>query len=187
MRRKDREMGKDFAIEIIDKSDYGILSMVGEDGRPYGLPLSLVREGENLYFHSAIDGKKVRALAKNPRVSIAFVGRVNVPDLYTREELDGLAEDRSKFFSLISKVFTTEFESALVEGRADLVEGEEERVRAMRLICEKYTPSKMDYFDLAIESGLSRVNIYRVKIEEIRAKRKKFDEKGEEMKYGRME
>ena len=96
-------------------------------------------------------------------------------------------KDESKAGLLGSSVFTTEYESALVKGKVCLVENEEERIEAMRLICEKYTPSKMAYFNMAIKSGLARTNVYKIVIEEITAKRKKYDKNGEEMKWGRME
>ena len=38
MRRRDREMGREFGLEIIDRSKYGILSMVDENKEPYGIP-----------------------------------------------------------------------------------------------------------------------------------------------------
>jgi len=182
MRRKDREMGKEFGLEIIDKAQYGVLSMLTEGNRPYGIPLSLVREENVLYFHSAKAGKKVEALAKDKRVSIAFVGAVRVPELYTKEELDEIVKDEAGAALLISKVFTTEFQSAIVTGEAHLVEDEVERVKAMRLICEKYTPTKMDYFDLAVKAGLGKANVYRVEIEELTSKRKKYGADGEEIK-----
>lgn len=182
MRRKDREMDREFGIEVIDKSKYGVLSMIAEGDEPYGLPLSIVRDGEYLYFHSAMDGRKVKTLVKNPNVSVVFVGEIRIPENYTEEELRGIAEDRSKAALLISKVFTTEYESAVVKGRVELVEDEQEKIRAMRLICEKHTPTKMDYFDMAIGAGLKRTNIYRIEMEEIKAKRKKYDTRGKEIK-----
>ena len=182
MRRKDRKMDREFGIGVIDKSRYGVLSMVTEDGEPYGLPLSIVRDGGNLYFHSAMDGKKVRTLAKNPNVSVVFVGEVKIPENCTEEELKEIAKDESGAALLISKVFTTEYESAVVKGRVKLVEDEQEKVRAMRLICEKHTPTKMDYFDMAIRAGLKRTNIYRIEVEDIKGKRKKYDTHGQEIK-----
>lgn len=184
MRRKDRAMSKDFAMEIIDKARYGILSMIDGD-QPYGVPLSIVRDGDHLYFHSAMDGRKVKVLEANSKVSVAFVGEVNIPENFTKDELDEIAKDSSKAVQLISSVFTTEFESAIVDGVANLVEDKEEKIRAMKLICEKYTPSKMDYFDMAINVGISRTNVFKVKIKTITAKRKKYDFKGKEMKWER--
>lgn len=187
MRRKDREMNKEFALDIIDRSHYGVVSMVDNDNTPYGIPLSIAREGNTLFFHSSKDGKKVKILDNNQSVSIAFVGQPNVPELYTNEELDEIVKDKSKINLLISSVFTTEFESAVVTGKVKLIDDENERIEAMRAICIKFTPTKMKYFDLAVEAGLGGTNIYSVEIEDVTAKRKKYDSEREEMKFGRLE
>ena len=39
MRRKDRETTEERAYEILKNGEYGILSTIGEDGYPYGVPL----------------------------------------------------------------------------------------------------------------------------------------------------
>ncbi|MGO1371745.1 MAG: pyridoxamine 5'-phosphate oxidase family protein [Senegalia sp. (in: firmicutes)] len=182
MRRKDREMDREFGLKVIDKTQYGIVSMIDEDGFPYGLPLSIVRDKNTLYFHSAKEGKKVDIFKDNPKVSIAFIGNVLVPENYTKDELDEIIKDEKKIGLLISKVFTTQFESAIARGNVKLIEDKEEQIKAMEIICKKYTPTKMDYFNAAIEAGLKRTNIYKVEIENLTAKRKKYDENGEEMK-----
>lgn len=186
MRRKDREMDIDFGYGVIDKARFGVLSMMDVDD-VYGLPLSIVRDGDILYFHSAKSGRKVSALESNPRVCVTFVGDVNIPELYTEEELSQIVSDKQKAASITSTVFTTEFESAIVKGNVELVVDDEERVAALRKICEKYTPTKMEYFDIAIQHGLKLTNVYRIKIDEVSAKRKKFDAFGKELKNGRME
>lgn len=185
MRRKDREMNKEFAFEIIDKSAYGIVSMVARDSQPYAIPLSIVREKETLYFHSAKEGKKVDIFVSAPNVVITFVGQVKVPDIFSLEELEIMATDGQKAKLLINHTFTTEYESAIVSGKIKLVDNEVEKTQALRLICEKYTPDKMAYFPLAIEASLNRTNVYKVLINEFSAKRKKYDTNGEEMKWGR--
>lgn len=187
MRRKDREMGQDFALRVIDDSAYGVLSVVDSNGYPYAMPLSIVRKGNSLYFHSAKAGKKVEAFTTTDKVCIVFVGEIKIPELYSEEELKSFLDDETKGVTLSSRVFTTEYESAMVFGRIHLVEDEEEETEALRMICEKYTPSKMDYFHLAVRSGLSKTNIYRIEMDEITAKRKKYDSSGEEMKWGRVE
>lgn len=187
MRRKDREINKEFALTIIDKSRYGVLSVIDNNNLPYGLPLSIVRDKNKLYFHSAMEGKKVEIFKNNPNVSLAFVGETKVPENYNKDELDELVKDESKAVLLISRVFTTEFESAIVTGKVHLVEDREEKIHGLKLICEKYAPSKMDYFSTAIKAGLKRVNVYSIEIEDLTAKRKKYDDFGEEMKWGRME
>lgn len=174
MRRKDREMDRDFGLEVIDKSIYGVLSMVDEGNEPYAIPLSIVRDGDILYFHSAKDGRKVEVFENNPNVSVAFVGETQIPESYSNEELNEIIKAETKAGLLLSKVFTTEFESAIVFGKVKIVEDEEERIKALRLICEKYTPTKMDYFPAAIKAGLKKTNIYSITIENITAKRKKL-------------
>lgn len=186
MRRKDRQMNADFGKQVIDKAKYGVVSMIDEYNNPHGLPLSIVRDGDSLYFHSAKEGKKIDNFKNNSKVSIAFVGDVNIPENYTKEELDEIVKDESKAALLISSVFTTEYESAIVKGEVKSVEDMQEKIKAMRLVCEKYTPDKIKYFDMAIKAGLSRTNVYKVEIEEITAKRKKYDGTGKEMKWGRM-
>lgn len=186
MRRKDRAMDKDFALKIIEDAKYGVVSMIDEEGAPYGLPLSIVRYGEILYFHSAQEGKKVEVFKNNPNVSITFVGEVKVPENYRREELEEMNNDPSKAVQLISSVFTTEFQSAIVRGVVKVVEEDEEKVKAMKLICEKYTPTKMDYFDTAIKAGLGRTDVYSIEMKSIAAKRKKYDLEGKEMKWARI-
>ncbi|WP_108822318.1 pyridoxamine 5'-phosphate oxidase family protein [Dysgonomonas sp. Marseille-P4361] len=187
MRRKDREMNQEFAIGLIDKSPFGVLSIIDMDGQPYGIPLSLVRDDKFLYFHSAKGGKKADSLSNGQSVWVTFVGTVDVPDLFSEEELQSFLTNESKASTLSSKVFTTEYESAMILGKIYLVKEETESINALRLLCEKYTPSKMPYFDLAVKEGLPKTNIYRIDIEEITSKRKKFDSSGEEMKWGRIE
>ena len=186
MRRNDREMDREFGLKVIDKSRFGIMSMLDKD-EPYGIPLSIVRDEDTLYFHSAMDGRKVKVLGDNPKVSVAFVGETVTPDLYSNEELDEITKDESNAGLLISKVFTIEFESAVVTGKVRLVDDEKERVKAMRLICEKYTPAKMAYFPLAVKSGGKRVNVYAIDIKDVTAKRKKYNKDGKELKWGATE
>ncbi|NLB22706.1 MAG: pyridoxamine 5'-phosphate oxidase family protein, partial [Clostridium sp.] len=44
----------------------------------------------------------------------------------------------------------------------------------------------MDYFKIALASGMSRTRVFAIDMEDISGKRKKYDETGREMKFGRM-
>ncbi len=182
MRRKDREMNREFGYQVMDKARFGVVSMMDENNQPYGIPLSVAREGNALYFHSAMEGKKVDIFAGSPSVSIVFVGDVKVPELYREEELEEMAKDETKASLLIRKVFTTEFESAMARGRVEKVTSEEERLQGMKVICNKFTPTKMAYFEAAAKAGLYRANVYKLEMEEVTAKRKKYDAQGNEIK-----
>jgi len=52
----------------------------------------------------------------------------------------------------------------------------------MKVICNKFTPRKMVYFEAAAKDGLYRANVYKVEMEEVTAKRKKYDTQGNEIK-----
>lgn len=186
MRRKDRRMNKEFAYSVIDKANHGTLSVMDENGEPYGVPLSIIRRDNDLYFHTAKEGKKNNIFKDRPIVSISFVGKTKVPDNYSNEELDKISKDESKMSFLVSKVFTIEYESAIVKGRIEPVESHDEKTKALTLICSKYTPDKMKYVTTAIKSGMERVSVYKIEIDDISAKRKKYDPEGKEMKWGRM-
>ena len=171
MRRTDREMDREFGIGVIDSSDYGIVS-VNNTKNAYSVPLSIVRDENTLYFHSGKQGTKTELFLNDTNATVVFVG---------------MNRDTSKAVKFISSVFTTEFESAIVKGKISKVTEQTEKISALRLICEKYTPSKMEYFDIAIKAGLDKTNIYSIEIEELTAKRKKYDGFGKEMKWGRLD
>lgn len=153
MRRKDREMPKEFAECIADKCEYAVLSMVDTLNMPYCVPISIVREGEHIYFHSALDGFKIDCLRRNANVCIACVGDTYRPH----------------------NKFTTEYESAIIKGVAVEITDNAEKIHALKKLCERHTPTNMDNFDTAIENSLFRTAVWRIDVTEITGKRKKYD------------
>ncbi|MDR2633416.1 MAG: pyridoxamine 5'-phosphate oxidase family protein [Treponema sp.] len=148
MRRKDREMPRDFAEAVIDRCKYAVLATVNADGSPYGIPLSIVREGQWVYFHSAREGRKIDNMSAQNRVCLCCVGETRIP------------EGR----------FTMEYTSAVVFGTAEAVSREDEKIHALRLLCLRYTPAAMEGFDTAIARQLSRTGVWKVHIDEISGK-----------------
>ena len=52
-------MDSQWALEVMHKAPYINVSFIDEDGKPYGLPLSLASDDDvNWYFHGALEGKK---------------------------------------------------------------------------------------------------------------------------------
>lgn len=162
MRRRDREMPREFALEMIDKCSYAVMSMVDIDS-PYAVPISIARAGDTLYFHCAPEGRKTEILKSYPRVCIVCVGEVT--------------PSRDKF--------TTEYESAIVTGIARQVLKDSEKEEALRRISEKYTPSNMVHFDAAIKKSLHRTAVWKIDIADITGKRKKYGPDGKELKFGK--
>lgn len=152
MRRNDRERDMDFALGVIDKCEYGVMAMNTSDGEPYCVPLSVVRDGDKIYFHAAREGKKTECLKDDSRVWLTCIGDVEA------------ATDK----------FTTGYESAMVRGHAEEVTDDAEKINALRVICEKYTPSNMPRFDAAINKSLEITAVYKINIDEVTGKCKKL-------------
>ncbi len=150
MRRKDRERSKDFAISVLDKCEWSVISMVDKDGLPYCVPISTVRENNEIYFHTAKVGFKIDCLNSNPNVCISCVGNTN----------------------LLPEEFSTEYESAIIRGKAFEITEDSEKIHALKLLCEKYAPKNMENFTGAIERSLARTGIWKIKIESITGKAK---------------
>lgn len=62
IRRQDRLLAEDRAMELIKESEYGFLAMADE-GAGYGVPVNYAFDGGNsLYIHCAGEGKNSSAL-----------------------------------------------------------------------------------------------------------------------------
>ncbi|MDR2050073.1 MAG: pyridoxamine 5'-phosphate oxidase family protein [Treponema sp.] len=151
MRRKDREESRETALQVIDKASFGVMATVDSDGEPYCTPLSFVRDGEVLYFHCALSGHKIDNLKRDPRVCVSFTGEISFPE-----------DD-----------FTVVYESATVMGTAKEVTEDEEKIRGLRLLCERFTPKNMAAFDGAIAKSLAATGVWKISIGDVSAKRRK--------------
>lgn len=141
-------LSREDALEIIDQSDYGVLSLMEGEGRPYGVPLSMVRKGDSVYFHGRKAGKKMGIIGRGVRASFTCVAAIRVVPIR----------------------FTTLFRSAIAEGRVELVEDRDERIEALCLLSRKYAPEAMKYFDKEIEKSLERTAVFRMRLETVSAK-----------------
>ena len=171
MRKKSRAMDSEWALEIMHKAPYITVSFIDEDGKPYGLPLSLASDDDvNWYFHGALEGKKLEAIKTHPEVCLSAVTRC-APTVGPK---DGS--------------FTLQFKSAIAFGKAEIVTEDAEKIHGLRLISERFLPHHMDAFDQSIARSLSRTAVVRITLTEPpTGKRKQYDKEGVEMKYGRME
>lgn len=117
-RRKDRAVSEEEARRIIRESPYGVFVTSDKDGLPYGVPVSHVLDGNSIYFHCALSGRKLENMAQNPNAAMTFVSRC----------------------TLDQEAFTVRYESAVAEGTAVPVTDREEKHRALSLICKQYAP-----------------------------------------------
>ena len=169
MRKASRAMDAAFALEVLDKAPYVIVSFTKPDGTPYGVPLSLARTDENtFYFHCAMEGEKLDCIAANPSVALSAVTRCTP----TVGPKDGS--------------FTLQYKSAMAIGKAEIVTDKDEKIEALRAICLRFLPHHMDAFDDAIARSLERTAVVKITLTAPpTGKRKQYDKQGEEMKWQR--
>lgn len=164
-------MDSGWALEVMRKAPYITVSFTRADGTAYGLPLSLATiDGNIWYFHCALEGDKLDAIAAHPEVCLSAVSKCRP----TVGPKDGS--------------FTLQYQSAVAFGNAELVTDEAEKILALRTISERFLPGHMDAFDAAIQRSLHRTAVVRITlVSPPTGKRKQYDKNGDEMKYGRME
>jgi nitroimidazol reductase NimA-like FMN-containing flavoprotein (pyridoxamine 5'-phosphate oxidase superfamily) len=156
VRRQDRLLDSVDAVELLRTGEYGILSMVefiGKETGGYGIPINYAWDGENaIYFHCAPEGHKLNCLKANSKVSFCVIGRTNV----------------------ISNKFTTAYESIIVRGTVSIELTDEERMKALILILDKYSPDDKEIGIKYAEKSFHRTNVMRLDITEVSGKTKRI-------------
>ena len=118
MRRKRQELPKEECEKILNNATAGVLSVLGDGGYPYGVPISYVYAEGKLYFHSAVEGHKLDAIVKEDKCSFTIIDQDEIhPDEYT-----------------------TYFRSVITFGRIRRLESMEEILHCLQLLAGKYTP-----------------------------------------------
>lgn len=151
LRRTERELTPEQTFEVIRATEHAVLSTADEDGNPYGVPVTPVLIDGALYFHSTgrAGGRKEDNLLMNPRVSLCFIGKaMTVPNLYT-----------------------VDFASAVVTGRASKVTDEKERERIMRAIVARLAPQNSKARnDIQFANRFALAAVWKVEIEKATGK-----------------
>lgn len=146
MRKKDRELAVEEALQILKAQTYGILSTMGEDGYPYGVPVNYVVDKDKIYFHCAKDaGHKVENIRYCPRVCFTVVGDSEV---------------------LPSK-FSTRYESAVVYGECREADHKQ---KALEKLIEKYSPDYRECGLKYIKEAMDITGVYEITIEQVTGK-----------------
>lgn len=117
MRRKNQLLSEEISREVLQRNTSGVLSLMGEEGYPYGVPLSYVLAGDKIFFHCAKEGHKIDAIRREEKASFCVI-------------------DQDK---IVSEEYTTYFRSVIAFGRVHILENEDEKRNAIRILAEKYS------------------------------------------------
>lgn len=136
------------AQQLFDHCMFATLSLSVPDGTPYGIPISPARQGNCLYFHCALMGRKIEAMRSNPRVSVSCVGNAEV----------------------MPGAFDIAFQSAVAFGTAEEVTDEAAKIAALQLICEKYCPDDLWDLQRVLDKYLPHTGIWKLTLDTITTK-----------------
>lgn len=72
--RKKNAISAEESIQLLKELKRGVLSVIGDEGYPYGMPLNhyYCEEDGKLYFHSGKKGHKIDAIQKNRKASFCI-------------------------------------------------------------------------------------------------------------------
>lgn len=131
--RKKQQLSPEECVEILKSAPRGVLSVLGDDGYPYGVPLNhwYSEEDGRLYFHSGKEGHKIDAIRREPKVSYCVL------DEGTRGEGE----------------WWLTFRSVVVFGRVKIVEDHARAIELSRRLSYKYTSDEKYIEDEVRKSG----------------------------------
>lgn len=153
MRRSDREVKNISEIlEIIERCEVCRVALNGDDGYPYIVPLNFGHCQENggtvLYFHCAMQGKKLDLIKMDNRASF---------------EMDCSCE-------LVPRDFegecTMAYESVIGRGRVEFV-GDEDKIKALEVLMRHYHKG-----EFTINEAVAKYTcVFKLIVEEMTGKR----------------
>lgn len=129
MRRFKQQLTEEESIDILVKAYRGFLSVIGDGGYPYTVPINFLYKDGKLYFHSAVEGHKLDAIRSSDKACFTVIDE---PE----------KEPDSWWYHV---------RSVICFGRVHVLEDETEKDKYLRQLGAKYFPEGYD-----IESDMQR-------------------------------
>ena len=148
MRRYKQQLPENEAIEILERNAEGVLSLHGDDGYPYGVPVNYVWHDGRIFFHCATTGHKADAIKADPKVCFTVIDLRRV----------------------LPEKLATSYRSVIVFGKARFIEDREEKIRALRIFANKHSGDFPEQIEAEITGASSRTKIVEITAEHITGK-----------------
>jgi nitroimidazol reductase NimA-like FMN-containing flavoprotein (pyridoxamine 5'-phosphate oxidase superfamily) len=136
MRRKNQQLSEKECVHILTSERRGVLSVHGENGYPYGMPMNFLYEEGKIYFHGAAVGHRMDSLRTDNKVSFCVYDQ-------------GCYEEG---------MLGPQISSVIVFGHIRFIENKAERIAIVRKIALKYEPA--DYVEKEIRQTEDAVQAY---------------------------
>ena len=118
MRRKDRQMTREEAEDLLKQADFGFLGLATTDGRPYVVPVNHAYVDGFIVFHCALQGHKLDLIRANPEASFAVC---------TQHEV-------------LPHEYATRYRSAVAFGKAEIVSDRDLKKTLLTALTERLAP-----------------------------------------------
>ena len=148
MRRSKQQLGEEETLEVLKNAKRGGLSVIGNDGWPYGIYLNPHYENGKIYFHGAKAGHKIDALRKDAKASFTAID-------------DGVKEEGGWAYT---------FRSVVVFGRVEFIDDQGKALEICRHLARRFNPSETDIEDEVRRAG-QHVQVFALVPEHITGKR----------------
>ena len=147
--RVKQQLSLEECIRLLKQEPRGVLSLLGDDGYPYGLPIDhwYNEEDGQIYFHSGQKGHKIDAIRHCDKASFCIYD-------------EGFRMDGD---------WALNIKSVIVFGRIRIVEDHQEALHLTRKLSLKYT-SDTGYIDSEIQKYGSGVLVFSLVPEHITGK-----------------
>ena len=149
MRRLNQQISDAQCLEILKKEKRGVLSLLGDDGYPYGIPLNhfFSEEDNKIYFHCAKEGHKIDAIKDYEKASFCVYD-------------SGYRKDGE---------WALNINSVIIFGKIRLVTDLEITRKICINLVQKFTDDEK-YLEKALQNALSRVQCLEFEIEHMTGK-----------------
>jgi nitroimidazol reductase NimA-like FMN-containing flavoprotein (pyridoxamine 5'-phosphate oxidase superfamily) len=148
IRLKENALDDKETIEIIKKGSFGVLSTIGEDGFPYGVPLNYTYFDNCICFHCAQKGHKIENIDVNNKVSFCVVIKSDV----------------------LANEFDTDYESAIAFGKATVVIDDSEKKDILLSVLNKYSSEYIKAGNNYMKKYWDETKVVKIKIEYLSGK-----------------
>ena len=131
MQKKEKEITNIEEIGSILKKAMACRIALVDNDEPYIVPVCFGYERNTLYFHSALEGRKIELIKKNNKVCFEIDTDLEFVRYVDTEQ--NPCHCQMKYRSVIGT------------GRAYFVENSEEKTRALKLLMKQYTKGKFSF------------------------------------------
>ena len=149
MVRFKQQISEEECIRVLKEQKRGVLSMIGDDGYPYGVPINhwYCEEDGKLYFHGGLKGHRIDAVERCDKVSFCVYD-------------EGYKKEGE---------WALNINSVIVFGRIAKVTDEEKRIRIISDLTRKFTDDEA-YLARELKGSLQRTLLLELAIEHMTGK-----------------